>query len=141
MLDFLREWKKQKGTKKLAMELLQEMKDNLEAYYVMSQLSRLRFFNLQQWKIFENSPLLPLSEKILFYAKILADYNASLEQFKKYEEWYTSDINHKTPENARTLHVKREEASQRCKGLDQVIKPAIVDFEQKLYEMKILRKR
>ena len=140
MLNFWQEWKKKSNLKKLLLEFYKEVKKNLEAYYVMDQLERLRSFRLERWQKMKDYANITFGEEVLFYIRIIEDYNRALENFKGYEQWYASDVNNKTQENVRTLHLKKQEADQKFKNLDQVIKSVIAVLETRLRAMNVPEK-
>ena len=140
MLNFWQKWNKKRKLKKLLLEFYGEVKKNLEAYYVMDQLERLRSFHLESWQKVKDYANIAFGEEISFYIKIIEEYNRTLESFKSYEQWYASDVNNKTQENARILHLKKQEADQKFKNFDQVIKPAIAVLETRLRAMNVPEK-
>ena len=141
MLAFFQQWKDKKARQNLFLDFYEELKKNLESYYVMDQLGRFRFFRMETWLRIKNSgnPAILGDKMINDYAQRLQEYNAVTDDFTKYEQWYGSDIENKTPANARILHDKREEPRIKFQGLEGVIKSAIQSFEKKLLEEKILK--
>ena len=128
MLKFFQEWKNKKTQRKILVEFYQELKKNLESYYVMDQLGRFRFFRLDSWPQAKDYPGIGKDPLILAYSQRLCEYNAVLDDFTKYEQWY-SDLNNKTPANGRILHDKKEEVRNKFQGLEAVIKSALQNFE------------
>lgn len=139
MLGIFKDLKKKKEQKKLLLDFYQELKKNLESYYVMDQLARFRFYRMDAWLKLKNSVPGAGGEAVLIYARRLEEYNALLDDFTRYEQWYAADINNKTPASARILHDKREEPRQKFEGLESVIKSAIQSLERYLLETNILK--
>ena len=139
MLKFFQEWKEKKALGSQRKEFYAEMKKNLESFYVMDQLGKLRFFKLEICEKLKKVDL-HFPESVLTYFQSLQNYNDSLQDFKDYEQWYTTDINQKTPDNAKALHEKKEQAQNQFSGLEKIIKSAIKDWEARLKEMGLLKK-
>ena len=139
MFAFYQEWKKNQERQRILLAFYEELKKNLESYYVMDQLGRFRLFRLTIWSRLNEEALFAWDEPLVAYIRRLEEYNALLDDFLKYEQWYASDINNKTPATARVLHDKREEPRQKFQGLEPVIKSAIQSFEKYLQEQKILK--
>jgi hypothetical protein len=139
MLKMLEEWKKSKERRKLLLSFYEELKKNLESYYVMDQLGRFRFFRMQTWGRIKPEADSFRNSDLETYVRRLEEYNALLDDFTKYEQWYSADINNKTPASAKILHDKREEPRQKFQGLEPVIKAALRNFEQYLLKTKILK--
>ena len=131
-------FQKKRKLKRLLLEFKEEIKKNLESYYVMFQLGKLKFFQLEVWQKLKNESEAEMSSSILRYAQILGDYNKVLADFKNYEQWFASDINNKTASNAEVLHEKNSKAKEKFQGLEQIIKSALHDFEIQLLRRKIL---
>ena len=127
-MKFFQEWKNKKTQRKILVEFYQELKKNLESYYVMDQLGRFRFVRLESWPHAKDYPGVGKDPMILAYSQRLCEYNAVLVDFTKYEQWY-SDLNNKTPANGRILHDKKEEVRNKFQGLEAVIKSALQNFE------------
>ena len=114
-----------------------ETKQNLEMYYVMFQLNRLRFFEMQAWKKVEH--LQSWSSAVTEYVQRLTAYNQTQKDYKDYEQWYNENLDNKNQENGRILHSKKELAQEQFKGLEIVIKSAVAAVEQDLVQKKILK--
>jgi len=140
MLRFLEQWQARKARRKLLLEFYEELRKNLESYYVMDQLARFRFFRMETWAKLKSLGDRGILEDamIVAYVRRLEEYNSLLGDFTKFEQWY-SDLNNKTPANARILHDKREEPRMKFEGLEGVIKSAVQSFEKYLYAEKIFK--
>ncbi len=126
MLKILQSFFENKGKKASLYAFSQEAKANLEAYYVMFQINRLRFFTLASWE--------PVKEQVwpdavAEYIHRLTQYNSLLKEYKDFEFWYNENLDRKNQENGRHLHMKKEIVQQHFKGLEDVIKNAIAAIE------------
>jgi hypothetical protein len=141
MLKIFQQWKEKKAQQKLWLEFHEELAKNLESYYVMDQIGRFRFFRMESWQKLKNSNPPPVCQNtaITTYISRLEEYNSLLDDFTKYEQWYASDLNNKTPANGRILHEKREKAREKFQGLEPIIKSALHSFENHLLEVKLLK--
>jgi hypothetical protein len=137
--DFFKEYQKKKLHKRLAFALWAEVKKNLESYYVMYQIERLRSFQLQSWE--EAHKHLDLTQVSAFaeYIRAIQYYQAALTEFKEYETWYSADIAHKSQETGRLLHDKKEEAEKRFQGLEGIIKDAQKGLEEEFRRRRLIR--
>jgi len=140
MFSFLTAAGKRKEQKKALMAFYEEVDRNLESYYVMFQLNRLRFFSLEQWDQVRNRPDVDWPPDVGRYAQVLADYNTTLKDFKDYEQWYSADVENKTRENGQVLHTKREAAEEKFRqGLEDLIKNAKGQVERQLMDKGIIK--
>lgn len=114
---------------RLHQDFLAEAEKNLESYYVMDQIGRLRFFTLESWEKIKASGE-SFGPQVQAYVEAVGEYNRLLKDFKDFEEWYAADVEHKTQDNGRTLHAKKEAAGQKFKGLDRMIKPAVENLKK-----------
>ena len=114
-----------------------EARQNLELYYVMFQLGRLRFFPMASWeKVKTRHAWAP---QISEYGRRLTFYNQTQKDYKVYEQWYNENLENKNQENGRILHHKRELAQEQFKDLEAVIKSGAAQVEWELVQMKILK--
>ena len=139
MLSFIKGFRKVREERRAWLDFYEEIEKNLESYYVMFQLGRLRFFQLEHWLKQGANPAVVSDRNVQHYGQRLQEYNQILEGFKKFEQWYASDINNKTKENGVLLHQKREEAETKFNGLESVILEAKKAFALQLQEKKILK--
>ena len=63
----------------------------------------------------------------------------SLKAYKEYETWYTGEINHKTPENARKLHALKDELDHKLRDMEALIIPAGQDLETGNVEIRFIK--
>ena len=139
IIKFFQGLRKQQELKKHWLEFYAEVDKNLESYYVMFQLDRLRFFNLEVWERIKNNADVRMTSDVLRYTEILNEYNKTLKNFKDYEEWYSSDLKNKIPENGRILHAKKDAAQKKFQGLENIIKRAQQNVRQQLMDLKIMK--
>ena len=139
IMKFFQGLRKRQEFKKHWLEFYAEVEKNLESYYVMFQLDRLRFFNLEAWERIKNNADIRLTSDVLRYIEVINDYNQTLKIFKDYEEWYSSDLKNKIPENGRILHAKKDAAQEKFQGLENIIKRAQQNVRQQLMDLKIMK--
>lgn len=140
MLKFLQGWQRKTREKRLLLQLCREVDKNLEHYYVLFQINRLRFFSMESWEQVRQLGLV-FDDSIQEYARRLTDYNAALREFKDFESWYTADSSRKTRENGIKLHDKKKNAQQKFSGLEAVIKAARSGLQEHLQETGIEKRR
>ncbi len=122
--------------KKLLLNFLDEMDQNLESFYVMDQRQFiLNGFAMTAFEHVKDMPLIKSSNDIITYGKTLTEFNEAFTKYKEYELWYTADINRKTQENGRTLHQYKSQLDSRLKSLDAVIIPAGQFLERELLKL------
>ncbi len=137
MLRFLREYRQKKEFAREFSALLAEAKGNLEQYYVMFQLGRLRFFLLG---VLENSGggLESVRDSAVEeYVRRLKAYNQVLKEYKDFEAWYNADLERKNQDNGRILHKKKELAQEQFAGLEQIIKAAVSSLQNEKLRRRI----
>ncbi len=123
MMKWLQNYSAKKGHQKALKAFAEETATNLESYYVMFQINRLRFFPLSAWERVKQAPWDASVEK---YILRLTAYNSTLQEYQDFERWYNEDLDHKNQSNGRTLHAKKEAAEEKFKGLEDVIKTAVM---------------
>ena len=136
MFKFFQNFKKKRETKRLLLGFYEEIKRNLELYYVMNQLGEFRLFCLDYCRRIKDNPVISSDERILICLEKIEDFNRIMTEFSQYQEWYNLDINNKTRENAQTLHSHKENVFEKLKGIDRVISVAKKALERKLHETK-----
>ncbi len=137
MLKFFREYRQKKEFAREFLSFLSEAKANLEHYYVMFQLGRLRFFTLSAWEKFGCRSDISWDSVVQEYIRRLAQYNSVLKEYKDFESWYNEDLDHKNQENGRLLHKKKELAQEEFAGLEAVIKAAIASIQEEAIRRRI----
>lgn len=139
MFKFLHEYRARQEQRRELLGLLAEVKSNLELYYVMFQLGRLRFFVLDFWATLKENSEASWSQMIPEYIQRLTEYNRILKEYKDFEFWYNEDLNRKNKDNGRVLHQKKELAQAQFQGLEPVIKDAVSVIEQQAILRKIIK--
>lgn len=121
-------------------DLLAEMEKNMELFYVMDQRQFItKGFLTDTWPQVKDIDIIKKYASITVYAKAMQDFNNSLKVYKDYEAWYTGDVNNKSPENARKLHVLKNELDLKLKGMEALIIPAGQDLEREMVKLGLLK--
>ena len=119
---------------------LAEMEKNLEFFYVMDQRQFISHgFLHETWVLVKDLDLVKRHESVLVYIAAVEDFNRCLNAFKAYETWYASDLQHRSPENARKLHTLKHELDQKLTGMEAVIIPAGQDVEREMVQLGLLK--
>ncbi len=117
-----------------------EMEKNLELFYVMEQRQFItETFKLDAWALVKDVDLVKRHESIVICAKSIEDFNKANKDYKDFETWYTSDIVHKTPDNARKLHHLKHELDMKLKGMEAIIIPAGQALEKEMVNLGHLK--
>jgi len=126
--------------KKKLFDFLAEMEKNMESFYVMDQRQFITHgFSTDTWAQVKDMDIIKRHETIIKYAAATEDFNNSLKAHKEYENWYTSDINNKTPENARKLHAMKNELDLKLRAMEAIIIYAGQDLEREMLQLGLLR--
>ncbi len=126
--------------KKGLFEFLDEMEKNLELYYVMDQRQFIiEGFLTETWGLVKDKDLIKKHNSIVVYAKSTEDFNSSFKAYKDFEAWYTSDINHKTPDNARKLHALKDVLDHQLRAMEAIIITAGQDLEREMVTLGLLK--
>ena len=139
MFKFLREYRMYQEQRRELLGLLAEVKSNLELYYVMFQLGKLRFFVMDFWETIKINSESPWDQMIPMYIQRLTEYNQLLKEYKDFEFWYNEDLDRKNKDNGRILHQKKELAQAQFQGLEPVIKDAVSVIEQQGIRQKMIK--
>ncbi len=108
MFDAIKKNWEQHVLKQNLLAFLDEMDHNLELFYVTDQRQFItKTFILDVWPTVKDTEMVRKHDSVAIYAAALLDFNAGHKAYKDYETWYTSDINNKSPENAKKLHVMK----------------------------------
>ena len=119
---------------------LAEMEKNLETFYVMDQRQFItQGFLLKSWEAVKNEPLVTKHESILVCIRAFEDFNRLFKGLKEFESWYTSDMQRKTPENARKLHSMKHELDKKLKAMEAIIIPAGQALEREMLQLGLLK--
>ena len=140
MIKFLIQLKNKRRIQTLLLPFYDEVKKNLERFYVMDQRQFIDGgFQTRCWDGLKREQGFNFSAKIVQYASAMENFNKAYADYKEYERWYSSDLKNKTPENAKTLHTQKHELDLKLKKLDDIIIPAGEELEKFLIESKILK--
>jgi hypothetical protein len=136
MLDIIQSWRLKKNLKKQLLALLDEMEKNLETYFVIDQRQFITGgFAMTVWEKTKDLDVVKKHADIKRYGTVLTEFNAAFAENKAYEQWYTSNIEHKTPENAKKLHALKNALDARVKTLEAIIIPAGQALEKELLNL------
>ena len=136
MLKAIKDWQYNKNLKKILLDFLTEMDKNLETYYVMDQRQFITHgYLMDSWPLVKDMDLIKKHEEIKVYAQALLDFNSSYEEYKKFEQWYTSDLKHKTADNAKKLHQLKDSLQLKIKNFEVIIMSAGQIFEKELLSL------
>lgn len=141
MLPWWKNFKHEQDIKRTLLNFYHEMEQNLESVYVMQQRGVLEKFRLESWQQLQDRQDIPLPAETIDCVKELEVYNRLMTDYKNFEQWYAAELERKTPDNARTLHHKREAVAQKFQGMLAVVKPAKEILEAHLAARKILKKK
>lgn len=140
MITKLKTWMKDRSQRQQIMDFLDEMDKNLELFYVMDQRQFITsMFSLKYWPRVKDVPLIAKHESVRHYASALQKFNQDYEEHKKFESWYSGDMNHKTPDNAKKLHAQKQDLEAQLRKLEAVIIPAGQDIEREMVALGYLK--
>lgn len=139
MLNCLMKFIEKRKLEQKLLRLYREVALNWENWHVMHQRNVLDRFALDAWLLFKSDPQFNSYAHAPLYVQKLTQYNQGMDDFRSYEEWYSSDIKNKVNENARQLHAKREAAFAIFKDLLAVIEPFKKEVETQLYREGIVQ--
>jgi len=140
MFSIFNKKSKEEQLKKDLFDFLAEMEKNMELFYVMDQRQFITSGYLTQlWPRVSHIEIINKHRTIVEYARAMEDFNRSLKAHKDYENWYTGDINNKSPENARKLHALKNELDLKLKDMEAVIIQAGQDLEREMVKLGLLK--
>ena len=124
----------------LLMRFYEELKKNLELYYVHDQRQFIdKEFKTEEWMKIQSVEALQGAVKIQLYGKAIEDFNQFFRSFREFEKWYAGDMANKTKENAQTLHTRRAQLDEKLKSLYPVICQAGEELEHKLIDRGLIK--
>lgn len=138
MLQWWADWRQRQERRRILLAFYREVERNWESVHVIQQRGVLDKFTLDVWQRVKGRPELKLERRVVDYGEPFAQFNTAMDEFKKFEQWYASDLKNKTTGNARILHDKKEAASEKFKGLLGIVADAKKILEQGLVAEKIL---
>ena len=138
MLDGFKFLTRQGRAGRALMHFYEELKKNLEIFYVMDQRQfiDMEFRSVQWEKIKGTAKNYP---KMLAYGAAVEEFNRFYRQFKEFEKWYAADMANKTRDNAQKLHTQRSELDDKLKTMYPVICAAGEELEYKLIELGLIK--
>ena len=140
MIQFLIKLKNKRRIQKLLLSFYDEIKKNLERFYVMDQRQFIDGgFQTRCWDGLKTTNEFNFSARIIHYGSAMENFNQAFASYKEYERWYAADLKNKTPENAQKLHAQKHELDLKLKKMDDVIIPAGEELEKFLIAMNILK--
>ena len=117
-----------------------EMEKNMEFFYVMDQRQFVTHgFLIDIWPRVKELEIIKKHETIAKYGIALEEFNKALKVHKEYETWYTSDVNNKSPDNAKKLHALKNELDLKLREMEAIIIPAGQDLELEMVQLGILK--
>ena len=138
MLQRWTDWKQKQDRRKILLEFYREVEKNWESVHVMRQRGVLDKFTLEIWRKIKDRPELKIDRRVIAYGIPFTTYNAVMDEFKKFEQWYAAYLKNKTTESARILHEKKQAASEKFKGLLDAAAEAKNILERDFLAEKIL---
>jgi len=140
MFSIFRKSSKDGQFRKNLFDFLAEMEKNLEFFYVMDQRQFITAgFLTDTWDTVKDLDIIKRNESIVLYAKATKNFNQALKEYKDYELWYTADVKHKSPENARKLHALKHVLDLKLREMEAVIIPAGQDLEREMLKLGLLK--
>ena len=136
MMDIIKSWRTKNDLRKLLLTFLAEMEKNLETFYVIEQRQFITVgFLMDTWGQVKDLDIIKYQEAVRIYASALLDFNKLFQEYKSYEQWYSSDLKNKTNDNAKKLHALKHGLDQKIKSLELVIIPAGQALEKDLLNL------
>ena len=140
MIPLIRKMQEEQQIKKDLVAFLDEMERNLETFYVMDQRQFItQGFALRTWAQVKDQPCIKKHESILVCMKCLDEFNNLFQAHKDFEKWYTSDLQHKTPDNAKKLHGMKHDLDKKLKAMESIIIPAGQALEKEMLDLGLLK--
>jgi hypothetical protein len=125
---------------KALMSFYEELKKNLEIFYVMDQRQFIDMeFRAAEWGRIKTIEEAKPMAQVQAYGAGVEDFNAFYRSFKEFEKWYAADMANKTRENAQKLHTQRSELEAKLKTMYPIICKAGEELEYKLIELGLIK--
>jgi len=136
MFQQIQAWQAKRQLRTQLLAFLDEMEKNLETYYVMDQRQFIiHGYEMKQWEKCKELDIVKKHEAIQVYGATLTAFNQAHQAHKEYEQWFSSNIDHKTNDNAKKLHDMKNGVVARIKTLEAVIIPAGQALEKELLDL------
>jgi hypothetical protein len=139
MLNFGKNWLRQKHRRTVILKVLQEVRNNLEIFYVMRQLDQPRAFVLSSWQREGVRGDVPWPQVVQQYVQRLTEYNQAFQAAQDFECWYRQTIDHQNQEHARRLHTLQDAVNEKSFGLETLIQQAREAVQQLMPQPRIER--
>lgn len=136
MLRLFESWRNEKSLKEKLLAFLAEMERNLETYYVMDQRQFITHgFEMLMWEQVKDLDVVKRHTALLAYGETLAEFNRAFNEHKDFERWYSSNMDHKTQENSKKLHMLKHDLDKRVKMLEPILIMAGQALEKELLNL------
>ncbi len=140
MIPLIKNIQQKQQVKKGLFAFLEEMEQNLETFYVMDQRQFItQGFALRAWKAVKDLSCIKKHESITVCMHALEEFNTMFKEHKDFEQWYTADLERKTPDNAKKLHGMKHELDKKIKALESIIIPAGQALEKEMLDLGLLK--
>ena len=139
MFNAIQSWYTKNSLRKKLLSFLNEMEKNLETFYVMDQRQFIvGGYTMDVWDQVKDMDIIKNQAAVQTYVTALTDFNNAYKEYKEYEQWYSSDTQNKTNDNAKKLHALKNGLDQRIKPLEPVIILAGQSFEKELLNLGLI---
>ena len=136
MFKIIQSWQNKKNIRKNLLGFLSEIEKNLEIYYVMDQRQFITScYLMDKWQQVKDFDILKVHPEIKLYVDCLVDFNKAYEEYKVYEQWYSSDMKNKNNENAKKLHALKDSLQVKIKTFEGIIIAAGQALERELLNL------
>jgi hypothetical protein len=138
-VKFIETYIQRRRTKENLLAIFRGLEKSLESWYVMDQREVFNVFSDPPKECLLDNFDERLNKALQDFIELINAYNTQMKDFKDFEQWYSLDLEHKTKENARTLHAKRSAVEEKFRDIGPVIKVTKELFEQDLLKKNIIR--
>ena len=140
MIPLIQNIQQKHQLKKTLFAFLAEMEKNLETFYVIDQRQFITYgFSMGAWADVKELSYIKKHESISVYARALEEFNALYKAHKEFEQWYSTDLERKTTDNAKKLHGMKNELDNKLKGIESIIILAGQALEKEMLELGLLK--
>lgn len=140
MIPLIKKIQEEQQLRKDLFAFLEETEKNLETFYVMDQRQFItQGFAVRAWPAVKDAPCIKKHEAITVCIKAFEEFNALFKEHKDYEQWYISNTENKTPDNARKLHGLKHDLDKKLKAMESIIIPAGQALEKEMLDLGLLK--
>ncbi len=140
MIPLLKKIQEKRKIKKDLVCFLEEMEQNLETFYVMDQRRFItQGFALRAWDAVKELNSIKKHESIIVCIRAFERFNVLFKEHKDFEQWYSADLERKTPENARKLHGMKHELDKQLESMESLIIPAGKALEKEMLDQGLIK--